>query len=119
MKALIDHLFYIYRAILELNTYHLHWLESVMLVLRKVRKTDHNVTKAYWPIGLIDTMPKGFSMLCAKHISYLAEKHNMLPKSQFRGRPGCNMTDAMLLISHCIKDAWRSKKVAAVLFLDI
>ena len=47
MDALIDHLFYIYRAILKLNTYHPRWLESVTLVLRKVRKTDYNVAKAY------------------------------------------------------------------------
>ena len=119
MEVPIDHLFYIYRAILELNTYHLRWLESVTLVLRKVGKTDYNVTKAYQPIGLINTMPKGFSTLCVKHISYLEEKHNMLPKSQFGARPGRNTTDAMLLISHRIKDAWRSKKVAATLFLDI
>ena len=88
-------------------------------MLRKVGKTNYNVAKAYQPIGLIDTMPKGFSTLCAKHISYLAEKHNMLPKSQFGGRPGRNTTDAMLLVSHRIKDVWRSKKVAAALFLDV
>lgn len=119
MDALIDHLFYIYRAILELNTYHPRWLESVTLVLRKVGKTDYNVAKAYRPIGLLDTMSKGFSTLCAKHVSYLAEKHNMLPRSQFGGRPGRNTTDAMLLVSHRIKDTWRSKKVAAALFLDV
>ena len=119
MEALIDHLFYIYRAIFDLNMYHPHWLESVTLVLRKVGKTDYNVAKAYRPIGIIDTMPKGFSTLCAKHLSYLAEKYNMLPKSQFGGRPGCNTTDGMLLVSHRIKDAWRSKKVAAALFLDV
>jgi ribonuclease HI len=119
IDALIDHLFFIYRAIFELNTYHPRWLESVTLVLRKIGKTDYNVAKAYRPIGLIDTMPKGFSTLNTKQISYLAEKHNMLPQSQFGGRPGRNTTDAMLLVSHRIKDAWRSKKVAAALFLDV
>jgi hypothetical protein len=58
-------------------------------------------------------------MLCAKHVSYLTEKHKMLPPTQFGGQPGCNTTDAMLLIMHRIKDAWRRGKVAAALFLDV
>ena len=119
MDALVDHLFFIYRAIFELNTYHPHWLELFTLVLRKIEKTDYNVAKVYHPIGLIDALPKGFSALCAKQISFPAEKHSMLPQSQFRGRPGHNITDTMLLVMHHIKDTWRSKKVAAALFLNV
>ena len=43
----------------------------------------------------------------------------MLPPSQFGGRPGRNTTDAMLLVSHKIKEAWRKGKSAAALFLDV
>jgi hypothetical protein len=35
VEALIDHLFYIYRAVLELNVYHPRWLELLTLVLQK------------------------------------------------------------------------------------
>jgi len=119
MDALIDHIFFIYRAIFELNTYHPRWLESLTLVLRKIGKTDYNIAKVYRPIGLIDTLPKGFSALNAKHISFLAKKHNMLPQTQFGGIPGRNTTDAMLLVSHRIKEAWRGKKVVAALFLNV
>jgi hypothetical protein len=119
MDALIDHIIFIYRAIFELNTYHPCWLESITLVLRKIVKTNYNIAKSYRPIGLIDTLPKGFSTLNAKHISFLAEKHNMLPQTQFGGRPRRNTTDAMLLVTHRIKEAWRSKKVAAALFLNV
>ena len=77
------------------------------------------LAKSYRPIGLIDTIPKVLSTLCSKHISYLAEKHNLLPSTQFGGRPGRNTTDAMLLMVHKIKDAWRCGKIAAALFLDI
>jgi Reverse transcriptase (RNA-dependent DNA polymerase) len=101
MDALIDHLFFIYRAIFKLNTYHPRWLELLTLVLRKTGKTDYSIAKAYRPIGLIDTLPKGFSALNSKQISFLAEKHNML------------------LVAHRIKDTWRSKKVVAALFLDV
>ena len=114
--ALIDHLF---KGVFELDTYHPRWLESVTLVLCKIGKTLYNVAKSYRPISLINTIPKLFSTLCSKHISYLAEKHNLLPPTQFGGRPGRNMTDAMLLVTHKVKDAWRSSKVVAALFLDI
>ena len=107
VDALIDHLFYIFRAVFKLTVYHPRWLESITLVLRKIGKTSYDVAKSYRPIGLIDTIPKVLSTLCSKHISYLAEKHNLLPPSQFGGRPGRNTTDAMLLMVHKIKDAWR------------
>ena len=67
----------------------------------------------------MDTIPKVFSTLCTKHISYLAEKHGLLPLTQFGGRPGRNTTDAMLLVTHKIKDTWRKGKTAAALFLDV
>ena len=43
----------------------------------------------------------------------------MLPPTQFGGRPGRNTTDAMLLVTHKIKDAWRKDKTAAALFPDV
>ena len=104
-------------ALFELTVYHPRWLESIMLILRKIGKTSYDVAKSYRPIGLIDTIPKVLSTLCSKHISYLAEKHNLLPSTQFGGCPGRNTTDAMLLMVHKIKDAWRRGKVATALFL--
>ena len=85
VKALIDHLFYIFRAVFELLVYQPRWLKSTTLVLHKIGKTAYDVAKLYHPIGLIDTIPKVLSTLCKKHISYLAKKHNLLPPTQFRG----------------------------------
>ena len=115
---IIDHLFYIFRPILEHDIYHPQWLESTTLVLRKIGKPTYHVAKAYHLIGLIDTIPGLFSSLCSRHTSCLAEKHNLLPPTQFGGRPGRNTTDAMLLVTHKIKDPWRKGKSAAALFLS-
>ena len=54
-----------------------------------------------------------------KHVSYLMEKHNLLPAAQFGGRLGRNTMDAMLLVVDHIKSAWRAGKVAATLFLNV
>ena len=119
IEALIDHCFYIFRAVFELRVYHVRWLESITLVLHKIGKTVYDIAKSYRLIGLTNTMSKVLSTLCSKHTSYLAEKHNLLPPTQFGGCPGRNTTDAMLLVVHKIKGAWRRGKVAAVLFLDV
>ena len=89
------------------------------MVLRKIGKAAYDLAKAYRPIGLLDTMGKLHGTLSAESLSYIAEKHNLLPKCQFGGRPGCNTTDVMLLVTQCIKHAWQNGKVAAALFLDL
>ena len=103
VNVLIDHIFYIYRAVFDLKVYHPAWLQSITLVLHKIRKASYNVAKAHQLIGLIDTIPKGLSTLVCKHISYLLEMHNLLPTVQFGGRPGRNTMDTMLLIVDRIK----------------
>ncbi|KAG5735422.1 hypothetical protein E4T56_gene12779 [Termitomyces sp. T112] len=74
--ALIDHLFFIFVAVFELGVYHPSWLESTTLVLCKPGKPAYNVTKAYRPIGLLNTIGKLFSTMVAADISYLAEKRH-------------------------------------------
>jgi hypothetical protein len=77
--ALINHFFYIFRAVFKLKVYHPSWLESITLVLQKIGKTSYNMVKLYCPIGLINTIiSKVLLTLCSKHISYLAKKHNLL-----------------------------------------
>jgi hypothetical protein len=119
MDTLIDHLFYIFRAALELNVYHEQWLLSSTLVLRKPGKPAYDVAKAYRPIGLLNTIGKLLSTLVAADLSYLAEKHSLLPTNQFGGRPGRSTGDAIYLLTHKIKDAWHVGKVAVALFLDV
>ena len=119
VDTVIDYLYYIYRAVLELDKYPSRWLIILTIVLWKAGKAAYNVAKSYHPIGLLDTLGKLFSALVAVDLSYIAEKHNLLPPNQFGGRPGRCTTDAMHLVVQKIKDTWRAKKVASILFLDI
>ena len=119
MDVLIEHLFFIYRAVFELNVYHNKWLTSTTLVLRKPGKPAYNIPNAYSPIGLLDTLGKLLSTLVAADLTFLVEKHELLPSNQFGGRPGRNTTDAIHMLTHTVKNTWRSGKVAAALFLDI
>ena len=119
IKKIIDHLYYIYQAILEHDAYPSHWLTILTIVLCKAGKPAYNIAKAYCPIGLLDTLGKLLSILVAGDLLYLAEKHGLLPPMQFGGRPGRCTTDAMHLVVQKIKDTWRMKKVISILFLNI
>jgi hypothetical protein len=64
-------------------------------------------------------MWKVITPIVADQITFLSENHQLLAKHHFGGRPGRTTTGAMHVLTLRIKAAWRSGKVAAVLFLDI
>ena len=59
------------------------------------------------------------TVIVADQLTFLAEKHQFLPRNLFGGRPGCTTTDAMHLLANTIETSWRAGKVTSVLFLDI
>lgn len=117
--TLTNHLYYIFRAIFELNIYPSKWRESITVVLWKPGKPSYENPKAYRPIALLNTMGKLFSMITADEISYFCETRNLFPQNQFGGRPARTTTDSMLLMTHTIKEAWRNKRVASALFVNV
>ena len=119
INTLINHFYFIFRAIFELDVYPDEWKESITIVLRKPGKPSYEEPKAYRPIALLNTLGKLFSSIVADDLSHFCETRNVFPSNQFSGRPSRCTSDSMLLLAHKIKDAWRQKKVASVLFLDI
>ena len=117
--TLIDHLYHIYKAILDYSLYYAPWKLSTTVVLRKPGKPRYDTPKAYRPIALLNTMSKVLTALMAELMTYYTETHQLLPDHHFGGRPGRTTSDAVHLLVHKIKDAWRKKQVTAVLFLDI
>ena len=116
---LVDRLLLIYSAMLEKELQYKPWKSFTTVVLCKPGKPRYDVPRAYRPVALLNTMWKVITTLVADQITHLSESHSLLPKHRFGGRPGHTTTDAMHLLTLRIKAAWRSGKVAAVLFLDI
>jgi len=114
-----DRLYHIYVAMLENDLQYRPWKTFVTVVLRKPGKPRYDLPKAYRPIALLNTMWKVLMAIIADHITYASEKHQLLPANHFGGHLGHTMTDAMHLLTHKIKVAWRAGKVTLVLFLDI
>ena len=119
IDILANRLYYIFRAIFELNVYPDEWRESITVVLRKPGKPSYEEPKAYRPIALLNTLGKLFSSIVADDLSHFCETREVLPRNQFGGRPARTTSDSMLLLTHIIKEKWRQKKVASVLFLDV
>ena len=119
IETLADRLYFIFRAIFELNVYPDEWRESITVVLRKPGKPSYADPKAYRPIALLNTLGKLFSSIIADDLSHFCETRGVLPNNQFGGRPARTTTDSMILMTHRIKEQWRRKKVVSVLFLDV
>ena len=118
-NILTDRLYNIYRAILKFGIYFDLWKLSTTVVLRKPGKPRYDNPKAYRPIALLNTMSKVLTAIMAELMTFYTESHNLLPAHHFGGRPGRTTSDAVHLLVHKIKDAWRKHQVTAVLFLDI
>ena len=118
-KLILPYLLQIFRAVLSLNIYPDQWREIETCVLRKPGKPRYDVPKAYRLVALVNTIAKLFSSVIAEDITYLTEKHELLPANHFGGQPGQTTTDSLHLLVDSIKAAWRRKQVASVLFLDV
>ena len=117
--VLIDRLLSIYDAMFERKLMYKPWKSFVTVVLRKPGKPRYDVPKAYRPIALLNTLWKVLTAVVAEQLTFVTEKHQLLPANHFGGRPGCTTTDAMHLLANTIKTSWRAGKVTSALFVDI
>lgn len=109
----------LFRATFDLEYYPDAWKESITVVLRKPGRPDYSVAKVYRPIALMSCMGKILSSCVTDVLEYQAKRLQLLPNHHFGGRAGRTTTDSLHLLTKKIRDAWRAKKVASVLFLDV
>jgi len=116
---LVPYLGPIFRATFSLRIYPESWKEFTTVVLRKPGKTDYTIPNAYRPIALLDVVAKVLSACVKEVLEYHTETLQLLPQSQFGGRPGRSAMDSIHILVNFIMDAWRWGKVVAALFLDV
>ena len=119
VDLILPYLIQIFRVVFRLNTYSNTWCTWSTIVLHKPGKARYDVPKAYCPIVLMNTVGKLLSAVVAEDMSFMHEKHQLLPDTHFRGRLGKNTSNAMHYLVNKVKGTWRWHKVATVLFLDI
>ncbi|CAG8068633.1 unnamed protein product, partial [Penicillium nalgiovense] len=109
----------IFTASVELGHHPRQWRSAKIIVLRKPGKPDYSKPGAYRPISLLNTLGKLLEAVMARRLSYLAEKHGLLPNSQFGGRPGRTTEQALLVLSSAIDKAWYKHKVVTLIAFDL
>ncbi len=115
------HLTRVFNQSLQLGYCPLHFRESSTVVLRKPGKDDYTVPKAYRPIALLNTIGKIMDAVIAKRISYITEKHQLLPRTHIGGRKGRSTEHAIHMVIEKIYEAWNRAEgqVASLLLLDV
>jgi hypothetical protein len=95
----------IFTASINLGHHPQRWRRAKIVVLRKPGKPEYTVPEAYRPISLLNTLGKLLEAVIARRLSYLAEKHGLLPDTQFGGRPGRTTEQALLVLANAIDRA--------------
>ena len=109
----------IFNTSMTLGYHPKQWRNAKIVVLRKPGKPDYSVPGAYRPISLLNTLGKLLEAVVARRLSYLTEKHGLLPDTQFGGRPGRTTEQALLVLLNAIDRAWYKNKVATLVSFDL
>ncbi|THC87303.1 hypothetical protein EYZ11_013252 [Aspergillus tanneri] len=109
----------IFTISINLGYYPKRWRSAKIVVLRKPGKPDYSIPGAYRPISLLNTLGKLLEAVMARRLSYLAEKHGLLPDTQFGGRPGRTTEQALLVLANAIDRAWYKYKVVTLIAFDL
>ncbi|PSR72425.1 hypothetical protein PHLCEN_2v11706 [Hermanssonia centrifuga] len=116
---LVPILYYLFRATYELGFYPDLWKVLHTLVLRKPQRKDYTMPNAFRPIALLVCIAKILSACMARIPAIQTEKLSLLSNNHFLGRMGRTTTDSLHYITTTVKNAWRTHKVASILFLDV
>src|ERR1700677_1035559 len=101
----------IFNASVDMGYYHRRWKTASIVVLRKPGKEDYADPGSYRPISLLNTLGKLLESVVAKRLSYWAEKHKLIPDTQFGGRAGRTTEQALLILANAVDRAWTKSKM--------
>ena len=118
---IVPHLTRIFEWSIKLGYCPEHFRKSTTIVLRKPGKDNYTVPKSYRPIALLNTIGKLMDRIVAKRLSYLVEKHQLLPQDHIGGRPLKSTEHALHSMVQKVHETWnqRPKQVTSLLLLDV
>ena len=88
-------------------------------MLRKPNKDDYTKAKSYCPVALLNILGKVLEAILAKHLSYLATEHTLLPRTHMGGQKGTSTDHVCHYLLEQVYAAWNTKKVVSLLLLDV
>lgn len=119
LKYIAPWIKWLYQTSLDLGYVPKLWRTARIVALKKPGKSDYTLPKAYRPISLLPTISKGLESIVAARLSYLAEKHFLLPTNHFGARKQRSCVQALDLLVEKIFEAWKGKRVLSLVTFDV
>ena len=121
IPTVLDTLYQIYNACIQIGYNPSHFQRSITVVLRKAgTDRDYTTPKAYRPVALLNTIGKFLEAIVARRISYAMESEGLLPRGHLGGRKGISTDHAIQIILDRIQRAWGDGfGVVSMLLLDV
>jgi len=110
---------HIFNACLHLGHHPSFWCKAVVVVIPKPWKDDYLAAKLYRPISLIKCLSKLLEKVVAKRLLFNADKHSLLPTTQFGTRAFSCTIDAGLTLLHDVQTHLKKGDCCAALLFDI
>ena len=114
-----DRVLHLFRTSLRDGQVPSQWRKAKIIPLKKPGKGDYTAAKAWRPISLLSTLGKILEAVVAERISYLVEKHGLLPTNHFGARKRRSAEQALLLLQEKVYSAWRSGRVLSLISFDV
>ncbi|GAA5960776.1 hypothetical protein JCM10213_004816, partial [Rhodosporidiobolus nylandii] len=109
----------LYASLLRLGHLPAAWRDAVGLVLRKPKKPDHSVPKAYQLIAFERTLAKCIEKVVTRRLAFLSEHFAILHDLHFGGRRRRSAEDEVVCIADTIRRQWRHGNVVVGVALDL
>jgi len=114
-----DYVYNLFAASLRTAYIPTQWRTARIIPLRKEGKGDYTQPAAYRPISLLSTLGKILEAVVAERLSYLDDKHGLLPKAHHGARKQRSTTDALLVLAEKVHRAWKEKRILSVVTYDV
>src|ERR1700709_2108807 len=117
--AISNTFFNIYSILIDQGYHSKVWKQATGFILKKPKKPDYSLPKAYRVIALLNCLGKVSERILARRLSYLAKTTNLLHPTQIGGRLKKSAVDAALLLANEVESNRRLKRKTITLFLDV
>lgn len=117
--AIPETFYIVFSNLIDIGYHPKCWKQAIGCVLKKQKKPDYSIPKAYRVISLLNCLGKVSERILAQRLAYLAETTNLIHDSQIGGRLKKSGIDAAVLLTSYVQDNKRRGLVTSTAFMDV
>jgi hypothetical protein len=109
----------LFKVSLQLSHLSNSWRTARIVPLRRSGRLGYTIPKAFPPISLLATIGKGLEAVVANRLSFMAEKHGLLPRNHLGARKKRSCERAISILVERIYEACRNRMVVSLVTFDV